>query len=49
MKPRTNYGVDAPGVLAGLAVGGIAETGLAVILFGVGWVATRGQAGDMTS
>ncbi|WP_239101757.1 class I SAM-dependent methyltransferase [Microbispora amethystogenes] len=39
MKPRANYGVDAPGVLAGLAVGGIAETGLAVILFGVDWVA----------
>ncbi|WP_370023847.1 class I SAM-dependent methyltransferase [Planotetraspora sp. GP83] len=37
MNTHTNYGVDAPGVLAGLTVGGIAELALAAVLFGVGW------------
>ncbi|WP_055482838.1 class I SAM-dependent methyltransferase [Sphaerimonospora mesophila] len=36
-KPRGKYGVDAPGVPAGLAVGGVAELVLAVVLFAVGW------------
>ncbi|MEN3535541.1 class I SAM-dependent methyltransferase [Microbispora sp. ZYX-F-249] len=36
MNPRANYGVDAPGVLAGLALGGIAELALAAVLFGIG-------------
>ncbi|GIH45342.1 Methyltransferase domain-containing protein [Microbispora rosea] len=37
IDPRANYGVDAPGVLAGLIVGGIAELALAAVLFGIGW------------
>ncbi|MEU6410293.1 class I SAM-dependent methyltransferase [Microbispora sp. NPDC046933] len=37
-KSRGKYGVDAPAVLAGLALGGVAETALAVVLFAVGWV-----------
>ncbi|KAB8186692.1 class I SAM-dependent methyltransferase [Microbispora catharanthi] len=37
VNPRANYGVDAPGVLAGLTLGGIAELALAAVLFGIGW------------
>ncbi|WP_066944201.1 class I SAM-dependent methyltransferase [Microtetraspora fusca] len=34
---RANYGVDAPGVLAGLAAGGVAELAVAAVFFGIGW------------
>ncbi|MEU7886052.1 class I SAM-dependent methyltransferase [Microbispora bryophytorum] len=37
VNPRANYGVDAPGVLAGLTLGGIAELALAAVFFGIGW------------
>lgn len=41
VEPRGNshgkYGVDAPAVLTGLALGGVAETALAAVLFAVGW------------
>ncbi|GLW99649.1 class I SAM-dependent methyltransferase [Microtetraspora sp. NBRC 16547] len=34
---RANYGVDAPAVLAGLALGGVAELALAAVTFAIGW------------
>ncbi|WP_036324623.1 class I SAM-dependent methyltransferase [Microbispora sp. ATCC PTA-5024] len=37
VNPRANYGVDAPGVLVGLTLGGIAELVLTAVLFGIGW------------
>lgn len=37
VNPRAKYGVDAPGILTGLTVAGVAELVLAAVLFGVGW------------
>ncbi|MBX6383471.1 MAG: class I SAM-dependent methyltransferase [Microbispora sp.] len=37
VNPRAHYGVDAPGVLVGLTLGGIAELAVTAVLFAVGW------------
>ncbi|MET8160149.1 class I SAM-dependent methyltransferase [Sphaerisporangium sp. NPDC005289] len=36
-ESRANYGVDAPAVLAGLSIGGVAELGVAAACFAAGW------------
>ncbi|MFF5207629.1 class I SAM-dependent methyltransferase [Streptosporangium sp. NPDC000396] len=36
-EARASYGVDAPMVLAGLALGGVAELGVAAACFAAGW------------